>query len=185
MQVTQYHPLNGGSQATLFSFALSAEGARTVSGSVLFRTSAGWFVARFASIALTARAYRYASDSATFTRTAYESDPIYAQFPQSVKIDKAFVANASASGDQIFGWDARGDAPCGGIESAGVDGPWVTNKIHPLDPRVDLDALPPSGEAIANAALTSVPGGSCTQPVGEAVVDKPVAPYFPDEDRDV
>ena len=173
--------------ATLFSYALSAEGPRSVAGAIVFDTSMGWFVAEFPATPLTLHPYNMQDASVTFTRTAYESGPLYVRFPQPVTLKGAYVSSASSSGDQLFGWDAKGTVPCApragfGARLTGAPNP---SFLKTLNPRTDLDVMPSPTASIGVAALTSAPGSTdCDVPFANATVTSAASPEYPGFARD-
>ncbi|MGB6987115.1 MAG: TonB family protein [Candidatus Aquilonibacter sp.] len=167
--------------SALFSYALRAEGPRSVAGSVLFNTSMGWFEVEFPATPLTAHAYQMQDEFVTFTRNTFESDPLYVRFPQPVTIKGVFVASATSSGDQVFGWDAKGTVQC--APRAGFGTPPSTRPktslVKTLNPRTDLDVMPGSNAVSAVAAITSAPGSTdCDVPFANASVEA-ASPEYP------
>jgi TonB family protein len=190
--ITEYCPAEVGmfhavdhddASLSLYAFTLSAESARSVGGTVLVDSNGGWFVVQFPPAQLTAHTYNYASNYVRFTRTEYESEPIYVRFPLAVKVENAYLAQARSTGDQLFGWDARGDVSCVGIDSMVTDTPWIKSRLQILNPRIDLDAQPPAGATVANASATSAPNPACTQPTAESTITKAASPVFPPQDQ--
>jgi TonB family protein len=174
------HPLDASGPATLFSYVLEGESSRSVAGSILVDTSAGWFKVSFPSTALTERVYDYQASYVKFSRRQYESVPLYVRFPLPVMMRTAFVGDAQSFGDAEFGWDAKGDVACG--PSAGLEAkvPVPKADMRPLNPRIDLDTPPGAGATIASATSVPVPGSlSCAEPFTNATVSRAMAPDFP------
>ena len=178
-QVGRLHPLDGRGSASLYAFALNAESTRSVRGTVMVSTSAGWFAVKVPPTALTQRTYNYASDYAQFSLLAYESTPLYVRFPQAVTITDDYVANVISSGDQVFGWDAKGDVTCTG-RSGGNPAKWASKDVNLLNPRTDLEAMPDATATVIQAVAASAPGPqTCTQPSSSGTVFRAVAPDYP------
>jgi len=193
LALTEYCPasagvftaLGGGHADTLYSYDLLAEGARSVQGTVLVDTSSGWFKVEFPSTALTEWKFHYQGEYVTFSRSAYESAPLYVRFPTPVTIISFFVSDARSDGDQNFGWDEKGDVACSppaGLETVQKFPPMPLPKV--LNPRTDLAAPPAPDASIAIASPTTVPGSeSCSQPFTAATVTKAAALSYPAEEQ--
>jgi TonB family protein len=183
-----FHPIDATGPATLYAFALHAEGPRSVSGSLVFKTNAGWFVTNVPPTVLAAHVYHYGSAWVSFSRTQYESAPLYVRFFEPLTIEYAYMAGAETTGDPTFGWDTRGAVTCAPRvkplapfvhEYGGRD---VTPVVS--DPRTDLDTQPASGGAVMTASSTSEPDPStCTQAPVDATIAKPLSPDFPLSER--
>jgi TonB family protein len=181
--VSAFHPLDGQGSATLFAYALEAGSARSVSTTVMVHTNLGWFEVRSAAaIPLVKYNFDYADKFVEFTRTSYQSAPLYVRFPQPVSLISYFVSEAQALGDTQFGWDAKGNVTCSapaGLESR------FTPDLLPVgvtsrNPRIDLDVQPPPQVAIASPSLTSAPGPmACEHPFSEPKTTHIESPEFP------
>lgn len=173
--------------SALYSFTLIAQGPRSVKGSVDVHTSAGWFSVPFPSTPLLEHQYKERDAYVAFTRKTWESDELFARFPQPVLIISSFVRDASATGDPYFGWDAKGDVTCGapaGLEAKGgfpTPSPWaIPLGLTTENPRTDYYRLPAPGEAIALATPIAVPGSlDCPVPFTPARVVRAVSPVYP------
>ncbi len=187
-EIGQLHQLEAttGSSA-LIAYALHAEGPRSVAGSVVFDTSMGWFVADFPTTPLTARAYHMQDEFVTFTRTTFESDPLYVRFPQALTLKGAYISKATSSDDHLFGWDAKGTVQCApraGFEVQSTASPQPCF-LKTLNPRTDLYATPSPNALIAAAAVTSTPGSTnCDVPFANATVVSPASPDYPQLERE-
>jgi len=183
--VTAFHPLDGQGSASLFAYALKAEGARSVTATVMVHTNLGWFEVRTASATpLVKFNFDYSDKFVEFTRTSYQSAPLYVRFSQPVSLVSYFVSEAQASGDSQFGWDAKGNVTCSapaGLES----GSKFTPDSLPIgvtisDARTDLDVQPPLQVAIASASITSAPGSTaCEHPFSQPKTTHIESPDFP------
>lgn len=181
-EIQPIHPLDSKmGLSALYSYSLHAEGPRSVSGSVFFDTSSGWFVATFPSTPLTVRQYHMEDEFVTFTHATFESDALYVRFPQPLTIKGAYVSSATSSGDQLFGWDAKGTVQCApraGFEAQTTGSP--KSQLKTLDPRTDLDQAPSPSATIEVAAITSAPGPTdCDVPSANATIASAAAPDYP------
>jgi len=172
----------GDAASSLYSFTVDAEGPRTVSGTIVVQTDAGWFSVPFASAAIAGRAEKWRNTNVEYAREAYSSAPMYVQFPTSQHIIASFVSHTSSSGDLIFGWDAQGDVQCSAPAGFGIirDATKQKETTELLNPRTDLSASPPPGATIQTAAVASPPGSTdCKTPFADAIVTRPVPPQYP------
>ncbi len=173
------HPLDGDWTASLYSFALDAQGARHVTADVMVLTDAGWFDIAVPSTQIAERDKRFRDPYQVFTYPTFTSAPVYVRFPSAVHVAAAFVADAAAPDDGASGWAARGkvvcQAPAGfGLPSEprasgdmGVPG----YPIKLLNPRTDLTAPPPAGAPLLHAVAASAPGSTaCAVPAKNATV---------------
>jgi hypothetical protein len=176
-------PIDGEKAATLYSYTLTAESTRSVQGSAMIDTDAGWYQVPFPKTALTAWKFRFKTSSVEFMRTSFESPLLYVRFPQAVTIASAFVYDARSFGDADFGWDKRGDVQCqapAGLEAAAAR-PVKASKplLTVLNPR-PRKVAPGAATPIVAAAPVRVPGSlDCAKPFVRATVTKPVPPQWP------
>jgi TonB family protein len=187
-RVGPFHPLDGKESATLFSYDLSAESARSVTGTVLAHTEDGWYAVKFPETPLVQHTYDYQNPYAAFSRLTYESAPLYVRFPRPVTIKGVFVRAARSTGDQVLGWDAAGDVVCSppaGTEAKPVPGAGaLPDRQKLMNPRTDLNALPGADAPIALAAATSSPvSADCAEPAKNAAVMEPGLLDYPDFER--
>lgn len=73
--------------ATMFGFALTAMGARTVSGKLAFDTSAGWFTADVPPVLLAEKDRHYNEIFGRLTIPDFVSPVMYVRFPKSVNAE--------------------------------------------------------------------------------------------------
>jgi hypothetical protein len=175
------HPIDGTTVASLYAFALDAQGPRSVRATIAIETNAGWFTANVGQTELTKRTYQIDDGYARFSRDAYESAAQFVRFPQPVAIREAFVLNAQTSGDETFGWDAKGDVTCQAPPRFEQFSPSVTARIvRVANPRTDLDSQPTPGTPMLVAKPASVPGRTdCQNPFVAVGVVKAAPPAFP------
>jgi TonB family protein len=185
-RVSPFHPLDGTGHATLFSYDLGAESARSVTGTLFVHTEDGWYAVRFPPTLLVQHTYDYQNPYAAFSRVTYESAPLYVRFPRPVALKGVFVGDARATGDQVLGWDSSGDVICSppaGIE-AKPDPSALPDRQRLMNPRTDLDALPSADATIAVASATSSPVSSdCAEPSKNASVTEPASLEYPEFER--
>ena len=171
----------GAADATgqLYSYALTALGPRSVSGTVIFKTSEGWFQAQFPMTPLQEYSRTYEGKSATFKRTTYESPLLYVHVAPGVVMQAAFVSEARTSGDTTFGWDAHGDVTCQAppdFETASASA-----KEMPRERETRAYNTPPDADTpIEVPTITSAPGLlDCAQPFRSVAATRPVIPTLP------
>ncbi len=176
---TQLLDVRPGGKYTLFAYRLQAASARAVSGAVAVKTSTGWFTLPFSDVKLTERDEQWQSPTTVFKRRAFVSAPLYARMPEDVSVVGQFVEEAEASGDSVFGWDAKGRVQCA------VPTGFITHKSFPKDGLsqqnpIDEPGPPVAGTAIATASITTAPGDeSCPIPFADATVTMPMQPQYP------
>jgi hypothetical protein len=160
--------------AALWAYTLSANGARTVSGTVLAQTSAGWFEFAFDGVTLPEKQATYENTITRFKRLEYESVPLFVRFPKAVRILRWWVDYASATGDESFGWSSRGNVHC--LPTAGTGVNEGTSDGLPdfvrSPPESDLSAMPPPGVPISVVSPVPEPAGmtACATPFTDARV---------------
>jgi hypothetical protein len=86
--------------AALYAFDLSAFGPRTISATLVFDTSAGWFTVDVPDTTLVGDGKNW------------HSPTMYVQFPKPVTINHRWVYSAKTSGDGSFGWARQGTVTC-------------------------------------------------------------------------
>ena len=176
-----------GAPSTLWVYTLNALSSRTVSGSILAQTDAGWFSFSFPMTLLPEQLVHYRSEYVAYSRSEFESAPLYVHFPVPVRIQRLWVQSVKSTGDQVFGWDAKGLTECG--PQAGL--PDMTQPIprsallsaqsptgigelpdRVAPPEPDLRLAPPAGTPITAAANASAPDelSFCATPFTDASV---------------
>jgi TonB family protein len=179
-----FYPLDGPGPATLYAFALDAQSARSVQGTVMIATSAGWYQVKFPRTPLVARTYSYSGKFGNLSRTAFDSAALYVRFPSAVDISTAYVSEAQTFGEADFGWDSKGEFTC--LAQAGFFDakPHSFNGLVLNDPRTDLTTAPASGAAVLVAKPAQSPGDtSCAHPFSNPAVKKAVMPDYPRSER--
>lgn len=183
--VGPFHPLDGSGPATLYAFVLNAESARSVQGTVMVATSAGWYRVKFPSTALVERTYAYSGMFGDLSRTAYDSAAVYVRFPSPVGIEAAYVSDAQTSGEHDFGWDSKGDFSC--LPQASNFADEAPHNFHGLVqkfPRTDLTSAPAATASIIAAEPATSPGNdACAKPFSNVAVKKAVSPDYPQSER--
>jgi len=95
-----------------FVVSLNALGARTVSGSIAVQTENGWFRVVVPEVPITGHQVILTSRLETATRVDFYSQPLSIHFATPVTIQRIWMADAKATGDGAFGWEARGSVSC-------------------------------------------------------------------------
>lgn len=179
-----FHPLDGPAPSTLYAFALSAQSARSVRGTVMIATSAGWYRVKFPLTPLVLRTYSYTGKFGDLSRSAFDSDALYVRFPSAVAISTAYVSEAQTSGEHDFGWDSKGDFTC--LPQAGFFDESLRqfNGMVPKSARTDLTSAPANGAAILIAESVPSPDNtSCAHPFTNPTVKNAVSPDYPRSER--
>ncbi len=167
--------------SSLYAYRLAAFGTRSVRGNVTMKTSDGWFTAAFPSVALTQQTLHMRGRTSAYTRSVFWSPVLYVRFPHPVTVQYMYVGDAQSSGDQIFGWDARGDVTCQAPAGIGMsNNPLHINPDTDIDAKHALQAPPGPSAAVAPAAVAGVPGPlDCKEPFLGAVATHYAQPDVP------
>lgn len=138
-----------------YTLQLGAMSERSVSGRLKMETDRGWYEAPFADVALQPVSKQYSDEGATFSHSNYLSEPIVVRFPADVRVQYAYVSQASASGDTQLGWDAKGIVTC---DPTGAP---AQARVLAQDARVPM----PANAAFLVASITEPPPpGTCATP---------------------
>lgn len=182
--------------ATVFGFALTAAGPRSVSGILAFDTSAGWFTANVPSVALAEKDRRYNGMLGRWSIPSWVSPVMYVQFPTRVTLNHSWLYSASAKNSGAFGWEKAGTFICPPPPGpqAVFGNKTISRAISRLlgatrslqsptiDPR-DVDALsaipPPGASTFAARHSTPLETATCAKPFADAVTTMSVAPEYP------
>lgn len=171
------------SAGALYSFDLHGGSARTVSGTIVAQTDAGWFSIPFSSVTLVPDNGRYRNDNVSFTRNDFVSAALYVSFPPGVtKIERWWVDRAQTAGESVYGWDAHGVVDCLPPAGVGLRPPSAGERIADLvsPPVTNLQAAPDSKDSVIAAAPRADPGNeSCAQPFVSARVRHAAQPRWP------
>lgn len=155
---------------TIYAVRLSAEGPRSVSGTLAFDTKQGWFTADIPPMTLASVADVLLPDA---------SSTFYVRFPSAVVVSRSWMLTARSIGD-TFGWTARGAVTCPAPPTTITD--WQNDGPAHL-PRLGPPATtPPSTGSIIVSALTSPSLGTtdCAKPFSMALAKKMDTPDYPE-----
>jgi TonB family protein len=169
--------------AALFGIQLNAQGPRSVTSTIAFDTSAGWFVASLPTITLLEKDRHYDSPTVSFIQRTWISPLMYVRFPAPIGLKHTWVYEARTSGDD-FGWNKMGLVNCQPrpVTTVGARPPRPGIIIEKLDPKdADHLDLPPGSGSIIVTATKSPPlkNAECAQPFADASVTRPWAPDYP------
>jgi TonB family protein len=164
-------------------YDLRALGPRTIEGTILADTDAGWFTWDQPAVELTRMTYTAIMPDYKTQFVVAESPELSVRFPKPVTIRRAWVATATARGDAQFGWDARGKVTCDPPDFAPDSS--LRSVFTKRTPQAG-DPTPAPAPPMASALQASppFPDTSCAQPFVAATVTDPVRPEFPSIVRD-
>jgi TonB family protein len=182
--------------ATIFGFALTSAGPRSVSGRLAFDTSAGWFTVDVPSVALTEKNRHYNAMLGHWSIPSWVSPVMYVQFPTSVTLNHSWLYSASAKDDGDFGWEKSGTFICPpppgpqavfGNKTISIAISRLLGATHHFErPSIDLrdvDALaatpPPGATKFAAKYSTPLETAACAKPFADAVITMSIAPDYP------
>ena len=171
----------GGSSSNVYSVVLDARGPRSVAGTIVVRDGDDWFRVTFPAVALTAMTEHFADDYLEYSKTVYQSAPLYVRFESPLKKPFAYVSDAAATGDTLFNWNARGDVTCSPPAGFSIDHAAARARVLTLkNPRADIEAPPAPNATILAAAAIAAPGSlDCPHPFADAAADREVTPALP------
>jgi len=168
--------------ATTYHYRLQALGPRTVEGTIVADTDAGWFTWTQPAVQLTRTTYTNSSASVQYEFHVADSPELSVNFPQSVEIRHAWITTASTHGDPYFGWDAQGTVQCAPPDFTAFAGNGPHSKRTPLATDPAPAPAPPAATAVAISVPFPIP--TCANPFTAATVTAPVRPDFPESVRD-
>lgn len=166
---------------------LAAFGPRTVTASLAFDTSAGWYTVAVPAMELSNKTRQLRAPGDVITFEDATSHIAFVRFPQPVRIKGGWVSSAIATGDGIFGWQAKGLVSCDPIPNAPPSKSPQISQVVPLyewmlDPR-DADRL--TNQPRAGALILPVVSSKalelpdCAEPFRDAAPSKQVSSDFP------
>ncbi|HEV2261836.1 MAG TPA: hypothetical protein VGR69_06085 [Candidatus Rubrimentiphilum sp.] len=172
--------VKSGEPASLYGFALTALGPRTLTATLAFDTSAGWFMVTVPPVSLTEKDRHYSGPSSSWIRPDWISPIMYMRFGVPVLITRSWVYRAHVVNDQGSHWAAQGEVTCPpspDIATARRKSPRV--EMNPAD-RDPLSAAPARGMTILAATQgTALEKTGCAVPFQDASAAKQVAPNYP------
>jgi TonB family protein len=159
-------------------YHLRALSPRTVEGTIIADTDAGWFTWKQQPVQLTRTTYTVTTRDYKTKYFVAESPELTVRFPQAVAVGHAWVETAATHGEQFFDWDARGQVICAPPDFAGLDpaGPNVTQHTPEAN---DPTPAPAPATATATASSAPFPTTACAHPFVAATVTDPARPDFP------
>lgn len=159
-----------GALAASYVATLYASSAKTVSGTLTFRSGDDWYSAPFSSQGLTATRVHFQRNSFGYDGNRFASQPIYVQFPDDVRLDLAYVS-------QVDGASCNPDTS-DHIIGVGKTGNFAVEPVHKA-----LSVLP-SGATTQAATKTPAPGPlSCAAPFSHAFVADVTPPNYPESEK--
>lgn len=173
-------PVGSSASAGIYGFELSALSPRSVSATLAFDTSAGWFTAHVPLSQLSETSQYYAAPWGAFVRDLANSQVMYVQFPKPVTVAHAFVTRASSEGD-VFGWHDRGPVSCPPPGVPNPLAPQTPPKVHLVDQNPVSLSVPPTPESLIVTAKPIAPilsASSCRHPFAPvAIITQAKAAY--------
>jgi TonB family protein len=159
--------------AEVYGFDLSALVPRSVSATLAFDTSAGWYTADVPTVSLAEKDRHYTLRGVRFVHRDFVSPVMYLRFPQAVKLNHSWVYRS-------------GDATCPPPAAVGKGQNAHGKSALKMDP-ADEDRLsnaPPADAPILSVkSSTPLEIAACDEPFRFATATNPVAPRFPDMAR--
>ena len=152
---------------SVIGLQLESDGPRSVSGSLFVESNVGWYQADFSNVALAQTEVHGGIRGATYTRRTFRSSTLYVQLPTSAHVFAVFIAQAQATGDPDYGWDARGMVGC---DSPPAPAPRVASSLVG-EPAVTL-SLPQASSLVLQAQPIAPPAGftrDCSAPFAGVV----------------
>lgn len=192
----------GSAPASLYAFELAAFGPRTVSATLAFDTSDGWFTADVPAVNLVSKYRHYSDNSTSFAVRDWISPMMYVRFPKNLTINHRWVFRASAKNDGDFGWEKLGDFGCpppaptmeradgykiisrSTSRTASGGSHSVSEPVLDVKDGDNFQALPGGGDVVLNA-VTSPPleVASCANPFQDAAPHQITVLAFPQDLR--
>jgi TonB family protein len=172
------------SQPGAYSVVLSAGSQRSVWGSIVAKTTAGWYWMPFNNLQLTSNTEQYSTDLSQFQRFEFLSPTLYVRFPGNVRVLSAYVNSGRAEGDAEYGWLEKGLVSCQSSEDrrvlvAGAPSTQTVLDIAALKaPRAMPTAIPPGAKLLTPKRGESPGPTNCTAPFADASIARlEEAPY--------
>ncbi|MEO6834720.1 MAG: hypothetical protein ABI231_02275 [Candidatus Tumulicola sp.] len=153
--------------ATAFGYDLTALTPRTVDAAMVADTDRGWYGWRVSGVVMRAAQLQEGGYQGRGARSA----PLEVDFPEPAIVHHAWVADASAPGETIFGWGAAGDAACEVPAYTARDRTQATPSPN---------APKPAASAVSRAAPVPAPFAfACATPFVPASVARAPKPILP------
>lgn len=168
--VIGFHPIlepGSGNASKTYGYKVGAFGERTTSGTVAIETDKGWFTTPFGKIKLYASTRSIGTGRNEVDLTEFTAPTLFVTFPQSVIVQRMFVASATATGDGQFGWQARGNVPCDppiSLEPPEYAGVWSAADEDEHPPTTFHSPFTQPSVASAATPVEAPVGSSCAQP---------------------
>ncbi|MBV8491605.1 MAG: hypothetical protein JO199_13850 [Candidatus Eremiobacteraeota bacterium] len=156
--------------SSAYVYHVQALGKRTVDVNMIADTDRGWF--SWSANAVPLLGVFSIAGGAGFEQA--ESAPMWVTFAQPVRVVRAWVVSASATGDKNFGWDKDGTVEC--------DVPDFSD-AYSLDESIGRPALSatpsPASSVRAVAAEAPFPPATCAHPFEPVRLRVAIDPRFP------
>jgi len=184
--VIGFHPIldpGSGNASKTYGFKIGAFGKRTTSGTVAIETDKGWFTAPFSNVALYSATRSVGSGRNEVDLTSFTASTLFVTFPQSVIVQRMFVAQAVATGDGPFGWQARGSTPCDPpttLLPAEFAGAWNAPDENEHPPTTFRSPFAAPSVAVAATPTDPPAGSTCAQPFVASRVLTAATAVWPD-----
>jgi hypothetical protein len=172
-----------GNASKTYGFKVGALGERTVSGTIAIETDAGWFTATFPSHHLYESTRSLDVGGHSYGLTAYTEPTLFVSFPSSVLVRRMWVAQASATNDGPFGWQARGSTTCDppvALAPSAFAGVWNAADDDEHPPTTFVSPFAPASVASVAASVDPPAGSNCAQPFRDARIVTAALPVWPD-----
>jgi len=168
--VIGFHPIlepGSGNASKTYGYKIGAFGERAISGTVAIETDKGWFTTPFGTIKLYSSTRSIGTGRNEVDLTEFTAPTLFVSFPQSVVVQRMFVASAVADGDGQFGWQARGRMPCDppiALEPSEYAGVWSAADDDEHPPTTFRSPFTQPAVASVATPVEAPPAPNCAQP---------------------
>ena len=165
----------------IVSFSIAAESARNVSANVIVQTDRGWYTFQVKDVNLAVDVAHFASPTVRFARVLYHTKPLYVQLLPGERVIRWWIYDATAVGDETFGWDKRGDVTCFPLPEGDTGIRPSANGPKRVDDPNDLFAIPGPSDTILHVSPIPQPAEmtECAKPFVPASVVRAIQPTWP------
>jgi TonB family protein len=159
-----------------YSVVLSAQSARTVSGTLAMHTADGWYSAAFSNVRLSPYTEEWQDSFTAFSRSAFLSNVLYVRFAEPVVLISSFVHDAQ----NFVCPEQREDTMLSLDTTRSYSTKTNMGDMRWSNPLPADTAPPPPGTPTLSPTPTGAPGPTdCATPFADGAVARPAIPRFP------